>query len=1283
MPSSSQVPIHKSPVPAPMLSSDSNATLKGYSQSSLGHRPRGRSTSSLLSPLSPLSSSQGQGTTRLPGRLSHSRTASTPVTPPPSYIDECSFPFHDAPTSSFLARARSHCQTRASFASAGMASPKANLEESVSRPAGHPTSPTPTSWWGRNFREEILPRPWRDSPKRQGTVPAEQTDSWARTQKRVSLAVTNVLGTSVLLSHEILLRASELMEVIPIPVPGLQMAAKCLLSIWDDVQGVDLNRMACLRLAERCADILMSVREEIRDAGDEVGHELTAPIEKLNSTFERVHLFMSKQAQRPFLKRYLRRAEILREIVGCDKALGEALSLFGLSIQIRILKQVQAVEFNRHNDTLAILDSVVNSQQIACAAGSTSVTIQGLGISIPSGTNGLPPSSSHKSLSAAGGQEPVILPTLHNLHDRQNTLDRVHDMTDLRDLMRNAVSQSSDAEMLRVLQVRRDDMPEALKTLQRALERIGIVNSLTSSCIPSPLIAESCSEQAQVSVGPEPVERTISASSSGSSVCGGLTADNHDMLDREFLESGIDALRRLSKPGELGLPSWTITRYEVDLDERIGMGFFSDVHRGLWRGRVVAIKVLAECTPQKLFLKEIGIWKELKHPHVLELYGASAATGDGPWFFVCPYEKNGCLNAYLRQTYGSLEDSRERFSSVPSGHLSGLGSASTRPRHISAPAGYPVKEEPDLLRFIHEIAKGMDYLHGQGVLHGDLKVLVGCANILVNDNLHCLVSDFGQSELKSEVFRISGTGTPHGTLRWQAPELMLGHCQLTPAMDIYAFAMCCVEILTLGKMPWPLSDDEDVRYFVIKENTRPQVPLSRNTTAEFMKLLGACWDWDAAVRPLFAQIVDELRVIRRNLGGAMSAGEDIPGMKTPRLPDWSIDEEDRLSRQSPDMHPISTLGDPSRAFSIAGALPFLTRSSTPSTGTNSVNTSFHTAQLEESFADVSLEETVPSQTSSHSEEILFTPSHGDSVATEVSSSTDDTSNTLSSVPDDEEKAFVPTDPRTMELWNERRYRLLLNHDFHPSLTLPLWSPAPISLGAVGYLSKPSGEFVTLLNCFSPEVSDEGLLDNLPSVHGYGHVSCGGQRQDKRNAAQRGLDAIAGLLTFKTKHEGPVSQNVSRRYSYPLRAGHKAAYMCTETTMYRYVDSLDAPKKWFKAHVDSIIRTYGPIHQIQKEDLFLVIGTLGSPEYGLFVSHKHPDGQAHFNIFSSLKCGHAWGTFTTDNGLEIAGPSYHEPVVGHPLSASKVSFHDTSNSTWDTLLVARLRFKPDVAEPTSL
>lgn len=60
----------------------------------------------------------------------------------------------------------------------------------------------------------------------------------------------------------------------------------------------------------------------------------------------------------------------------------------------------------------------------------------------------------------------------------------------------------------------------------------------------------------------------------------------------------------------------------------------------------------------------------------------------------------------------------------------------------------------------------------------------------------------------------------------------------------------------------------------------------------------------------------------------------------------------------------------------------------------------------------------------------------------------------------------------------------------------------------------------------------------------------------------------------------------RRYSLPLRAGHKTAHLFTESTRYRYIEDLSTPKKWFKANVDQILAVYGAEHHTSKEDLYL-------------------------------------------------------------------------------------------------
>ena len=139
------------------------------------------------------------------------------------------------------------------------------------------------------------------------------------------------------------------------------------------------------------------------------------------------------------------------------------------------------------------------------------------------------------------------------------------------------------------------------------------------------------------------------------------------------------------------------------------------------------------------------------------------------------------------------------------------------------------------------------------------------------------------------------------------------------------------------------------------------------------------------------------------------------------------------------------------------------------------------------------------------------------------------------------KSPPPLDERASMMRDERRYRLNLNHSFHQSrespqcssvlfeiqfffdtVTLPLWAPSHVELGAVGYLSKPSGFFVTLFNSLSPEEATVEAARGLPSLYGYGKVTTGSQRQDKRNVALRGLDAMIGFLTYKSKGEGSFS-----------------------------------------------------------------------------------------------------------------------------------------------------------------
>jgi len=262
--------------------------------------------------------------------------------------------------------------------------------------------------------------------------------------------------------------------------------------------------------------------------------------------------------------------------------------------------------------------------------------------------------------------------------------------------------------------------------------------------------------------------------------------------------------------------------------------------------------------------------------------------------------------------------------------------------------------------------------------------------------------------------------------------------------------------------------------------------------------------------------------------------------------------------------------------------------------------------------------------------------------------------------------------------DERRYRMLLQHDYHTILTLPLWRPSHVELGAVGFLSKPEGRFETLFNAFNPGGTSGGKADELPMLSGYGKVLQGNQRQDKRNAAQRGFDRVQGLFSS--------GQSVSRIHSFQLRTGHKVAYIYAETTIFRYITNSEVPKKWFQSNIDHIVKIYGKEQRLTREDIFLVIGALDAPDYASFVSHSHPDGQVNFNVLSPARVGRKWGEFTltsAEQGLEPSSETEQQDLMVGAVTASNVSHVKGSSEPWDSVLLARLRFKPDLAEPTSL
>lgn len=150
---------------------------------------------------------------------------------------------------------------------------------------------------------------------------------------------------------------------------------------------------------------------------------------------------------------------------------------------------------------------------------------------------------------------------------------------------------------------------------------------------------------------------------------------------------------------------WTVDYAEIGIGPQIGSGGFGIVYKGTWRGIDVAVKCLkGEVLEDELsvFLHEVNVMSRLRHQNILLFVGACL---EGPQ--VC------FLTEY-----------------IPHGNLRKVLDVERLP---------PLKK----LNMAMEATRGLAYLHSQtpAVLHRDLK----SANVLVDDNYHIKLADFGLS----------------------------------------------------------------------------------------------------------------------------------------------------------------------------------------------------------------------------------------------------------------------------------------------------------------------------------------------------------------------------------------------------------------------------------------------------------------------------------------------------------------------------------------------------------
>ncbi|XP_038366187.1 ankyrin repeat and protein kinase domain-containing protein 1 isoform X1 [Canis lupus familiaris] len=163
-------------------------------------------------------------------------------------------------------------------------------------------------------------------------------------------------------------------------------------------------------------------------------------------------------------------------------------------------------------------------------------------------------------------------------------------------------------------------------------------------------------------------------------------------------------------------------------------------------------------------------------------------------------------------------------------------------------------------RIIHETSLAMNFLHSikPPLLHLDLKP----SNILLDNNMHVKISDFGLSKWmeQSTGMQCIQRSALRGTLSYIPPEMFL-ESNKPPGRkyDVYSFAIIIWELLTQKK---PYSGFNMVTIVVrVAAGMRPSLqPVSDEWPGEaqqMVNLMRRCWDQDPKKRPCFPDITVE------------------------------------------------------------------------------------------------------------------------------------------------------------------------------------------------------------------------------------------------------------------------------------------------------------------------------------------------------------------------------------------------------------------------------------------
>lgn len=247
---------------------------------------------------------------------------------------------------------------------------------------------------------------------------------------------------------------------------------------------------------------------------------------------------------------------------------------------------------------------------------------------------------------------------------------------------------------------------------------------------------------------------------------------------------------------------------------------------------------------------EAQLLGKLRHEQIVEVYSVDTDTARRLNVLVMPDLGRTTLKdvvdlcfsgAGIPRTAAEVTDAVQACS----GGVEGESHAGAGPR---PPAGSYCTA---MTRLMLDVARGVAYAHGRGVLHADIKP----SNVLVTQALRAKVLDFNLSRDATQQARVTG-----GTVPYMAPEQLLAMVQghepaPAPAADIHAFGATFYECLAgsgpFGVIPLELAREAQAAWVLERRaqgvtplrHVAPQVPRA------VARLVDRCLSFDPRDRP--------------------------------------------------------------------------------------------------------------------------------------------------------------------------------------------------------------------------------------------------------------------------------------------------------------------------------------------------------------------------------------------------------------------------------------------------